>query len=98
MALEADIDATNTFDRLEALTSRSIIEKSQTDDLAESLAFLMRLRLDAGLEMLRKGHPLSNEIDTASLSTLDKDLLQDALQVVKRFKRMINQRYGLDRF
>lgn len=98
LALEAGIDATNTFDRLEALTSRSTIEKSQADDLAESLAFLMRLRLDAGLEMLRKGNPLSNEIDTASLSTLDKDLLQDALQVVKRFKRMINQRYGLDRF
>ena len=98
LALEAGIDATNTFDRLEALTSRSIIEKSQADDLAESLAFLMRLRLDAGLEMLRKGNPLSNEIDTATLSTLDKDLLQDALQVVKRFKRMIGQRYGLDRF
>lgn len=45
-----------------------------------------------------KGNPLSNEIDTATLSTLDKDLLQDALQVVKRFKRMIGQRYGLDRF
>lgn len=98
LTLEAGIDVTNTFDRLEALTSRSIIEKSQADDLAESLAFLMRLRLDAGLEMLRKGNPLSNEIDTASLSTLDKDLLQDALQVVKRFKRMISQRYGLDRF
>lgn len=98
LALEAGIDATNSFDRLEALTSRSILEKSQADDLAESLAFLMRLRLDAGLEMLRKGTPLSNEIDTATLSTLDKDLLQDALHVVKRFKRMIGQRYGLDRF
>ncbi len=74
------------------------MEKSLADDLAESLAFMMRLRLDAGLEMLRGGHPLSNGIDTATLSTLDKDLLQDALQVVKRFKRMIGQRYGLDRF
>lgn len=98
LALEAGIDATNTFDRLEALTSRSILEKPLADDLAESLAFLMRLRLDAGLERLCKGSLLSNEIDTATLSTLDKDLLQDALQVVKRFKRMIGQRYGLDRF
>ena len=98
LALEAGIDATNTFDRLEALTSRSIMEKPLADDLAESLAFLMRLRLDAGLEMLRRAKPLNNEIDTATLSTLDKDLLQDALHVVKRFKRMIGQRYGLDRF
>ena len=48
--------------------------------------------------MLRRGAPLSNEVDTASLSTLDKDLLQDALQVVRRFKRMVTQRFGLDRF
>ena len=98
LALEAGVDVPNTFDRLEALTSRNILEKPLADDLAESLAFLMRLRLDAGLEMLRRGAPLSNEVDTASLSTLDKDLLQDALQVVRRFKRMVTQRYGLDRF
>ena len=98
LALEAGIDAPNTFDRLEALTSRTILEKSLADDVAESLAFLMRLRLDAGLEMLRRGSPLSNEVDTATLSTLEKDLLQDALEVVRRFKRMVGQRYGLDRF
>jgi CBS domain-containing protein len=58
----------------------------------------MRLRLDAGLEMLRRGTPLNNEVDTATLSTLEKDLLQDALEVVRRFKRMVGLRYGLDRF
>ena len=98
LALEAGIDAPNTFDRLEALTSRTILEKSFADDVAESLAFLMRLRLDAGLEMLRRGTPLNNEVDTATLSTLEKDLLQDALEVVRRFKRMVGLRYGLDRF
>ncbi|WP_291330796.1 putative nucleotidyltransferase substrate binding domain-containing protein [Desulfovibrio sp.] len=98
LALEAGIDAPNTFDRLEALTSRSILEKSFADDVAESLAFLMRLRLDAGLEMVRRGTPLNNEVDTATLSTLEKDLLQDALEVVRRFKRLVGQRYGLDRF
>ena len=98
LALEADIRATNTFDRLEALVSKTILRKTMADDAAESLAFLMRLRLEAGLEALRAQKPLSNEVDTASLSTLDKDLLHDALLVVKRFKRMINQRYHLDRF
>ena len=42
--------------------------------------------------------PAGRPVRWSTLSTLDKDLLQDALQVVKRFKRMINQRYGLDRF
>jgi signal-transduction protein with cAMP-binding, CBS, and nucleotidyltransferase domain len=37
-------------------------------------------------------------VNTASLSTLDKDLLKDALLVVKRLKQTISQRYRLDRF
>jgi CBS domain-containing protein len=98
LALEAGIKATNTFGRLEALVSKGILEKTTADDLAESLAFLMRLRLEAGLESLRDNKTVSNDVDTASLSTLDKDLLKDALLVVKRFKQMINQRYHLDRF
>ena len=98
LALEADIEATNTFDRLEALASKNVLEKTLTDDVAESLAFLMRLRLEAGLEALRGQKAFSNEVDMATLSTLDKDLLQDALLVVNRFKKMINRRYRLDRF
>ena len=98
LALEAGIRATNTFDRIEALASKIILEKTLANDLAESLAFLMRLRLEAGLEALREKKNISNDINTASLSTLDKDLLKDALLVTKRFKQMIQQRYHLDRF
>jgi len=102
LALEADVEAANTFDRLEALVSKNVLDGSLADDVAESLAFLMRLRLEAGLEAdleaVQGQKAMSNEVDTASLSTLDKDLLQDALLVVKRFKQMINQRYRLDRF
>ncbi|MCL2831142.1 MAG: DUF294 nucleotidyltransferase-like domain-containing protein [Betaproteobacteria bacterium] len=98
LALEADIRLNNTFDRLEALVSKGILEKTLANDLSESLAFLMRLRLEAGLESLREQKPVSNDIDPASLSTLDKDLLKDALLVTKRFKQMIHQRYHLDRF
>ena len=98
LALEADVEASNTFERLEALVSKNVLERALADDVAESLAFLMRLRLEAGLEALQGQKTMSNEVDTASLSTLDKDLLQDALLVVKRFKQMINQHYHLDRF
>ncbi|MDL2315562.1 DUF294 nucleotidyltransferase-like domain-containing protein [Desulfovibrio sp. OttesenSCG-928-A18] len=98
LALENHIEATNTFDRLEALVSKNVLERRLADDVAESLAFLMRLRLEAGLDALRGKKAVSNEVDTAKLSTLDKDLLQDALSVVKRFKQLIKRRYRLDRF
>ena len=98
MALEAGIRASNTFDRIEALASEGMLEKMLADDLVESLTFLMRLRLEAGLELFCANKTVTNEVDTASLSTLDKDLLKDALLVIKRFKHMINRRYHLDRF
>ncbi|MDR2710021.1 MAG: DUF294 nucleotidyltransferase-like domain-containing protein [Burkholderiales bacterium] len=98
LALEMNIMATNTFDRLEALVSKGILKRAPADDISESLAFLMHLRLNAGLELLRGKKKLTNEIDTASLNMRDKDLLKDALLVVKRFKQTINQRYQLDRF
>jgi CBS domain-containing protein len=98
LSLEADVRVSNTFDRLEALVSKSILEKAFADDVAEALGFLMHLRLEAGLELLQEKKAASNEVDTSSLSTLDKDLLKDALLVVKRFKQTISQRYRLDRF
>ena len=98
LALEADVGVNNTFERIEALVSKHLLERSLADDLSESLAFLMRLRLEGGLESLREKKAASNEVDTASLSTLDKDLLKDALLVVKQFKQLISQRYRLDRF
>jgi len=98
LALEADIGEVNTFDRLHALASKNVLEKTLADDVAESLAFLMRLRLEAGLEALRVKKAVNNDVDTAALSTLDKDLLKDALLVVKRFRQMVGRRYHLDRF
>jgi len=97
LALETNVEATNTFDRIETLVSKDVLKKALANDLSESLAFLMRLRLEAGLEALREKRAFSNDINTTSLSTLDKDLLKDALLVVKRFKQMINLRYHLDR-
>lgn len=38
---------------------------------------------------------MHNELDTKALSTLERDLLKDALQVVKRFKNMVRHHFHL---
>jgi CBS domain-containing protein len=98
LSLEADIDATNTFERLEALVSREVLEKPFANDVAEALSFLMHLRLESGLRSIQENKEATNNVNTASLSNLDKDLLKDSLLVVKSFKQMISQHYQLDRF
>ena len=65
-------------------------------ELLQTLHLLMGLRLQAGLQQLRLQRPVSGEVDPARLSTLERDLLKDALAVVKRFKAVLHQRLRLD--
>ena len=56
----------------------------------------MDLRLKAGFAALNSSTPEApNPVDTQSLSTLERDLLKDALQVVKRFKNQIRHHFHL---
>ena len=67
-------------------------------DLADSLHFLMGLKLKAGLAEIdtgRAGDAAAFELD--QLSSLERDLLKDALAVVKRFKALVRHQFHLER-
>ncbi|HEY1391768.1 MAG TPA: putative nucleotidyltransferase substrate binding domain-containing protein [Methylibium sp.] len=49
-----------------------------------------------GLDALELGRSNGRVIDVGKLSSLDRDLLKDTLNVVKRFRTMLRQRYRLD--
>ncbi|STZ07435.1 Predicted signal-transduction protein containing cAMP-binding and CBS domains [Moraxella caprae] len=96
LALKARIDETSTFERLLALKNQGVISEQLAKDTADALAYLMNLRLKAGLFYVRNGEPISpNQVDTELLSTLERDLLKDALAVVKRFKHEVKSQFGL---
>ncbi|UOO81128.1 DUF294 nucleotidyltransferase-like domain-containing protein [Uruburuella testudinis] len=96
LSLEARIEDTNSFDRLHNLVQAGIIDRQLGEDTAEALGYLMDLRLKAGLSALNSPMPSEpNQIDMHSLSTLERDLLKDALQVVKRFKSMVRHHFHL---
>jgi len=60
----------------------------------------MGLKLQADLAALEDGsgggHGNGRIVTIGSLTSLQRDLLKDALAVVKRFKAMLRQRYHLD--
>ena len=96
LCLEARIEETNTFERLHKLVQMRILDPTLGKDTAEALSYLMDLRLKANLQALNQaGDKVPNQLDTANLSTLERDLLKDALHVVKRFKGMIHQHFHL---
>lgn len=98
MALEYKLEASNTLERIKLLVDQGNLESQLGHDTAEALSFLLEMRLKAGLDMLANGKTPSNQIQPDRLSTLERDLLKDALAVVKRFKTTIRHHFKMTGF
>lgn len=95
-ALEQHLRQTNTVERLEALVALGKLPRSLAEELEGSLHFFMDLRLKVGLTQLELGRPMSAAVELDKLSPLERDLLKDALGVVKRFKALLRHHFHLD--
>jgi CBS domain-containing protein len=73
-----------------------VITQELGADLTQSLHFLMGLKLKAGVTEMETQHPVSGLVNVSKLSTLERDLLKDALGVVKHFKTLLRSRFKLD--
>ncbi len=96
LALARGVPASGTAERIAALVADGSLDAALGQELLQALHLLMGLRLQAGLAQLQLQRPVSGEVDPARLSTLERDLLKDALAVVKRFKAVLHQRLRLD--
>jgi len=54
---------------------------------------MLRVRLGQPLEAAREGEVPRNEVDLGRMRRLDRDLLRDALRVVKDFQSFLAARY-----
>ena len=94
LAFEARLVCTNTVERITALSAMGRLPPDLGAELVDSLQFLMGLKLQAGLDAQGSGN--GRLVHVESLTSLQRDLLKDALAVVKRFKAMLRHRYHLD--
>jgi CBS domain-containing protein len=99
MALQFKVKETNTFQRIEALVEKRAMKRKFADDLSEALAVLSTLRLQQQLrvETGQAAPGDGNMISAVGLNKLDRDLLREALHMVKEFKSRMSHRYHLDR-
>ena len=96
LALRDHVQATGTAARLDALVALGRLSQELANDLADSLHFMMGLKLAAGLAELDAGLAVSGAIPTGQMSSLERDLLKDALAVVKRFKVLVRHQFHLE--
>ena len=96
LAMAHRIPEISSAGRIAALVKEGKLDAALGVDLTESLYFFMGLRLKVGLAELETGQIVTGAVNVARLSSLERDLLKDALAVVKRFKVLLRYRFHLD--
>lgn len=98
LALGQRIPETSTRARLQALVARGQMEANVAEDLGEALELFSELRLQQQLRRLQgeDADLKDNHIVVQRLSSLERDLLREALQLVNDFKQRISRHFHLE--
>ena len=92
------IGSSNTFDRIDALVEKDIIEKAFAKNLKEAFQFLLNLKLTALLGKSMSGESVDRFVQTHTLSKLERDLLKESLHIVREFKSILVYHFKLSLF
>ncbi|WP_404296098.1 putative nucleotidyltransferase substrate binding domain-containing protein [Halomonas sp.] len=98
MALERGIRPTSTLERLDALAADGRLEPRFAEDLGEALSLFTEMRLKQQLEHLDSGgdERQPDRVVVQELSSLERDLLREALHIVKDLKQRLSHRFHLE--
>jgi CBS domain-containing protein len=99
LALERGIRATSTLARLDALAEEGRLEARFAEDLGEALSLFTELRLRQQLARLdgqARDDDKPDRVVVQELSSLERDLLREALHIVKDFKQRLSHRFHLE--
>ena len=98
LALERHLTETGTVQRIRRLAEAGLFDKAHAQQLVDAFTFLLGLRLATRLERMRLHQAPDNLVDNATLTKLERDLLKDSLQIVRRFKDLIRHHFRLGMF
>jgi CBS domain-containing protein len=99
MAIERGIFETSTVKRIEQLAEEGIFASNFARELTGSFRFFLELRLRSQLKAQRLGNlETEAQVRPGELSNVERDLLRDALRVVKEFREIVRSRYHLGLF
>ena len=98
-AIDYGTKEVSTSGRIEALEARGVLGEELGRELIGALTYFMEIRMRSQLAAVKAGRREREAIvRLTELSTRDRDLLRDALRVVKRFREVVRNRYHLSVF
>ena len=92
LALERGLTETGTAQRISRLVEAGRFSADFGRELTQALYLLMTMRLDAHLAAAGGSATL---VRPAELSSIQRDLLRDAFQVVKQFREIVRRHFNL---
>jgi CBS domain-containing protein len=96
LALEHGVDEAGTAARLAGLASAGALDATLARDLTEALQLLMGVRLTHQLREIEQGRSAGNRVQLSALSTLEREALRDALDIVKRLRTKLRLHFHFD--
>jgi CBS domain-containing protein len=99
LSIDKAVHARSTAARVEALVDAGALERHFGQELIGALHAFMAFRLRAQLDALRRGTTERESVlRLDDLTTTDRDILRDALRIVRQFREVIRSRYHLGAF
>jgi CBS domain-containing protein len=96
LALEQGLRETSTDKRIARLCELGVLRTDLGRDLNQAFRFLLTLRLDG--QLAASAGVSGTLVRPAQLSSIERHLLRDALQVVKQFRDIVRHHFKLGMF
>jgi CBS domain-containing protein len=96
LAIEQGVLETSTVTRIIRLKDRGVLQADFARDLSQAFRFLLMLRLDG--QLAASAGASGTLVRPAQLSSMERHLLRDALQVVKQFREIVRHHFKLGVF
>ena len=96
LALEHGLMETATDKRIMRLRDIGILHADFARELSQAFQFMLMLRLDG--QLAASAGTSGTLVRPSSLSSMERDLLRDAFQVVKQFREFIRRHFNLGMF
>ncbi|MBH5387735.1 putative nucleotidyltransferase substrate binding domain-containing protein [Bradyrhizobium diversitatis] len=96
LALEQGLRETSTDKRISRLCDLGVLQADFGRDLKQAFRFLLMLRLDG--QLAASAGASGTLVRPAQLSSMERHLLRDTLQVVKKFREIVGHHFKLGMF
>lgn len=93
-ALEMQVFATSTVERLTEVKDRSGGTGALCDDLEQAFEFLMSLRLRHQYQRIQAGYEPDNFIDPQGLGAMERAMLKEAFKLIMAAQETITKKYS----